>query len=273
MPCKKVNNINLRDATLDNAPFAGIAGATYRNMPFDMKYRVVDDGAGGEARKDLVGYSAVFNKEFKTEFYSWTFIEKIAPGAFANALTKSDTRALFNHDANFPLAREGALGAGLVMREDEVGLWSEISPSDTSFARDLEILIADGVIKEQSFAFTIKRERWEEDNEERIVTRTILEIGELFDVSPVTFPAYKQTSISLRDAYNIWRIANDKPEFINSDIDNTRHVSDPPDDGLTEPMPVDDKLEPMPKSDSKHKKRERKLKLRQRQFKTRGMNR
>ena len=268
MPKKKVDTkVELR---ADNKPpESSNPNEIRRNIPFTLEYRIA--GEDDQERRDLVGHAAVFNKFFEFEIWGTTFREQIAPGAFTNALTKSDTRALFNHDANFPLARQSA--GTLTMREDEIGLWMEATPSDTSFARDLETLIADGVIKEQSFAFTISREQWEEDIENDIVTRTILEIGELFDVSPVTFPAYKQTTVGLRDAYNIYREANGKEKFTDPNINTRDDVSEPtPNDGLVEPMPTDDELEPMPKSDGKRKKRQRKLKLRERTFKMRGMN-
>ena len=191
---KKVKNINLRDATLDNASFAGIAGATYRNIPFNMEYRVVDDGDGGEKRKDLVGYSAVFNKEFKTEFYSWTFIEKIASGAFANALTKSDTRALFNHDANFVLGRNTS--GTLRMSEDKRGLAIEVDLPDTQLVRDLvSAPMKRGDITQMSFAFTVTVQEWRffDDKPDE---RDIKEV-KLFDVSPVTFPALEGTDVAL----------------------------------------------------------------------------
>lgn len=144
----------------------------------------------GDTRK-IVGYAARFN-ELSEEM--WGFKEKIAPGAFKNALLNSDTRALFNHDPNYVLGRKSA--GTLTLREDENGLWYEITPPDTQWARDLINSINRGDVKESSFGFTIQKEEWDDSGD--IPIRTIVEVKRLYDISPVTFPAYPTTSTGLR---------------------------------------------------------------------------
>jgi len=61
-----------------------------------------------------------------------------------------------------------------------------------------------GDVKEMSFGFTVKSEEWKEDKEKQTVTRTLLEVDKLFDVSPVTFPAYPDTAVAVR-SYEQWR--------------------------------------------------------------------
>jgi HK97 family phage prohead protease len=135
----------------------------------------------------------------------WGFQEKVAPGAFKNALKKSDTRALFNHDPNIILGRTSA--KTLELKEDKQGLHMTVTPPDTNYVRDVVLTpIKRGDIKEQSFAFTVKKDSWEEDKEKQIVTRTIMEIEELYDVSPVTFPAYADTTVAVRSMEE-WRKA------------------------------------------------------------------
>lgn len=141
----------------------------------------------------IQGYAAVFD--------SWSedlggFREKIQPGAFKAAIGKSDVRALINHDSNLVLGRTKA--GTLKISEDKTGLWMEIDPPDTQYARDLMTSIDRGDIDQQSFGFTVKTDQWEEDRDNDKVTRTIVEVDELFDVSPVTYPAYQDTSVALR---------------------------------------------------------------------------
>lgn len=140
----------------------------------------------------IVGYAAVFNRLSEN---LGGFREKIKPGAFKNALKKSDARALFNHDSNYVLGRQGA--GTLTLKEDDKGLWMEIDPPDTQFARDLMVSIERGDINQQSFGFTVASDSWEDLNKQESL-RTLNEIDELFDVSPVTFPAYPDTSVALR---------------------------------------------------------------------------
>jgi hypothetical protein len=74
----------------------------------------------------------------------------------------------------------------------------EVTPPDTQLVRDMVLSPIDrGDITQQSFGFTVSQDKWE-DVDKDIPKRTILEVRELFDVSPVTFPAYPDTSVALR---------------------------------------------------------------------------
>jgi len=165
---------------------------------FQFEKLNVEERADGMGPK-ITGYAAVFDK--------WSedlggFREKIRAGAFKKAIGKSDVRGLFNHDSNYVLGRQS--NGTLTIKEDKNGLWMEIDPPDTQIIRDLVLApIKRGDIKEQSFAFVIAEggDEWknlhgEKPNEP--VTRTITEVDELFDVSPVTYPAYPDTSVALR---------------------------------------------------------------------------
>jgi HK97 family phage prohead protease len=143
----------------------------------------------------IVGHAAVFN----TEVDIWgLWMERVAPGAFTRAIKEDDVRSLFNHDPNFVLGRNKA--GTLTLREDQTGLMTETMPPDTQFARDLVVSIGRGDISQMSFAFRTTSEKWDETGDKWL--RTILEV-ELFDVSPVTYPAFPTTDVGLRslDAY------------------------------------------------------------------------
>ena len=159
----------------------------------------------------IVGSAAVFNSLSEN---LGNFREQIAPGAFRKALKASDVRALFNHDPNYVLGR--TTSGTLRLKEDSRGLWMELTPPDTQLIRDLVIApIERGDITQQSFGFTVKKDSWE-DIEGEVPTRTLLEINELFDVSPVTYPAYKDTnvSIALRSLEEAKKDSNPKFEHV-----------------------------------------------------------
>jgi len=162
----------------------------------------------GDNPPKITGYAAVFNS--LSDDLGW-FREKIKPGAFKNALKTSDARALWNHDSNFVLGRESA--GTLELRERARGLYMENTPPDTQWARDLMLSIDRGDVKEQSFAFTVKQDKWESSaNEGEPEIRTIIEVKEIFDVSPVTFPAYPDTTVAKRskDVFNAANRDEDK---------------------------------------------------------------
>lgn len=142
----------------------------------------------------LKGYAAVFNKR---SVELWGFYEVVAPGAFADSLAAGDdVRALWNHDPTWILAR--STNGSLRLREDSNGLLSEIDPLDTPINRGFVAAIERGDVTQMSFAFVATEAQWDIDANEQWV-RTILR-AKLYDVSPVTYPAYPDTSIGLRSA-------------------------------------------------------------------------
>lgn len=145
--------------------------------------------AEGDQPAMLRGYAAVFD-EMSEEM--WGFREVIRPGAFAKSLG-GDVRALFNHNPDLILGRTKA--KTLTLREDQRGLYIEILPPDTGFARDLMASIGRGDIDQMSFGFRTVKDAWKDEGGK--VTRELLEV-DVFDVSPVTFPAYPTTEIALR---------------------------------------------------------------------------
>ncbi len=176
---------------LDSMP----PGYERRSYPIEELRILEEDGMA-----KITGYAAVFNKLSEPLA---GFREKIAPGAFRNALKNSDARALFNHDPNIVLGRQSA--GTLTLSEDKKGLRMEVTPPDTQYVRDVVLTpIRRGDIKEQSFGFLIKTEEWSEEKEGGMATRTLVEVDRLFDVSPVTFPAYPDTSVALRSLEE-WR--------------------------------------------------------------------
>ena len=148
----------------------------------DMKVRE-RDGA-----RYLEGYFAVFDKEYQV-WDDW--IETIAPGAFANTLASGrDVKALWNHNHDI------VLGSTAALREDNIGLFGSILINEKDQdALNAHARVERGDVDGCSFGFNIVRmeESWVDD-----VYRTrILEV-ELFEISPCTFPAYMDTSISAR---------------------------------------------------------------------------
>ena len=147
----------------------------------------------------IVGYAALY--DVLSEDLGG-FRERIQPGAFSESLLHDDIRALFNHDANVVLGRNRA--GTLALSEDERGLRIEITPPNTQSARDLLESISRGDITQMSFGFMVKPDgqAWSRDQEGRAL-RTLTAVN-LFDVSPVVFPAYADTSVAVR-ALHDWR--------------------------------------------------------------------
>lgn len=157
-----------------------------RTVPL-RELRVVD----GEGPARIEGYPAVFG-ELSEDLGG--FREVIEPGAFKKTIQEADIRSLFNHDPNYVLGRSSS--GTLSLREDERGLFFSVVPPDTSWARDLMVSVERGDVNQGSFGFETIRDRWNQD-EDGSVVRRLLEVR-LYDVGPVTFPAYPQTSAQVR---------------------------------------------------------------------------
>jgi len=136
------------------------------------------------------GYAAVFNEEANI---GGMFRERIAPGAFKDAVSRDDVVFLINHEG-LPMARTRS--GTLKLKEDERGLFMEtdLDPEDPD-VQSIVRKMKRGDLDKMSFAFLPTRQEWD-DNEE-IPLRTIQE-ARLFDVSIVTTPAYEGTDIGLR---------------------------------------------------------------------------
>lgn len=155
--------------------------------------------AGEENEMIIEGYPIVYNSE--TKIGPW-FREIIFPGAATEALTRSDEIVLFNHDSNYPLARRS--NGTLEVEEDDHGVKIKADLSGSARGREAHEMIKNGLITKMSFAFTVKEESWEAPEEKNgIDLRIIREFEQIFDYSPVTYPAYQATEVQARSAEEI----------------------------------------------------------------------
>ncbi len=156
---------------------------TYSVSEFSVEQREEGDG------RTIVGHAAVFNQVDGPEW----FREQIEPGAFAESIKDDDVRALLNHDPNILLGRNTA--GTLRLSEDKVGLRMEIDVPHTTAGSDLIESIQRGDISQASFAFQAVDASWDTVDGEEIRT---IKRAKLFDVSPVTYPFYEATDITVR---------------------------------------------------------------------------
>ncbi|MCY9204365.1 HK97 family phage prohead protease [Bacillus atrophaeus] len=151
----------------------------------------------GEGQSEYVeGYALKFEKW--SERLGW-FKEIISRNAL-DSTNMSNVIALFNHQQDFPLARNTVSGdtGRLDLETDGIGLKFRFKPSDTSYARDLMENIRSGVINQCSFAFSLDygdadADEWRINEDEDIYERRINKIQRIFDISLVTTPAYSDT--------------------------------------------------------------------------------
>ncbi len=159
--------------------------------------------SGGTAESKLIrGYGSVFYNESDpgTEYWLWSdIVERVMPGAFDELLASNpDVRGLFNHDSNYVLGRTTAGTCRLSV--DTVGLYYECdeSPNDPDWQRVAE-KITRGDVNGSSYSFIPGSTIWEETkdaNDNYVWIRWIKTVDMVYDVGPVTFPAFTAATSS-----------------------------------------------------------------------------
>ena len=185
-------------------------------MKNDREYRTLnievrEANEAGEPSYIVRGYASTFEPYVLFEEDGVQYKEQIDPHAF-DETDMSDVVFRIDHEgAVYARSSAGTLKVGV----DEKGLFDEADLSRTAKARELFEDIVAGNYPKQSFAFTVREDSYDRDSH----TRTILKVGKLFDVSPVSFPANPTTSLGVatRDYFNgvieaerAERLANEK---------------------------------------------------------------
>lgn len=162
----------------------------------------------------ITGYAVVFDSwsQVMVDSRGRPFRERIAPSAFDRALSAGpDIRALWNHNSDLPLGR--TRNGTLRVEKDARGLRFSLLPPATSWGADAVESIRRGDVSGMSFAFAARRDggdTWARPGADGVAERTLLD-ADLYEVSPVTFPAYPSTQVGVRSV--------EVPEFTDNESD------------------------------------------------------
>ena len=168
---------------------------------------VTEDGVirfrGSGAVFDVVSDEMIFGEE------------TISPGAFTKTLGEADIRSLWNHDSNWPLGRNKS--DTLRLEQTSKALLYEVDAPDTQWARDLAVSIERRDVSQSSFGFRVVKDEWLVDTEKDIDRRRLIELH-LYDVGPVTFPAYPQTDVAVRSMLRFYGAKDEEIEQLAGDL-------------------------------------------------------
>lgn len=179
---------------------------------FTLKTAEIRMSGGGEDEPAVIeGIAAVVDRA--TDIGPWE--EMILPGAFDDVLG-DDVAALFNHDPNQILARTTS-GTLELFISKEGNLGYRFTTPNRSYATDLQDAIASGDVSQSSFAFRIKEVQWEFREPDEKDLRKIVKLDRLYDVSPVTYAAYPDTSVGKRG------LAEARKELEPDEVDNGKY--------------------------------------------------
>jgi HK97 family phage prohead protease len=182
-----------------------------RSVPFEI--RASDDEGDGLT---LDGYAAVFASPTRINSWEGVFDEQIARGAFKKSLSERTPVLQFDHGRH-PMVGSIPLGSFDRLKEDEHGLDVSARLHDNWLIQPVRDAIKSKAIPGMSFRFEVVKDEWRDSagklvkpddvqrrlwssdpaDETSILKRTLREVR-LFELGPVVFPAYQDTSVSVR---------------------------------------------------------------------------
>ncbi len=198
------------------------------------EHRAISDGN----KRMIVGYAAVFDKPADMGYW----VEYVRAGAFSKTIAEQDIRCLYNHNPDNLLGRNKA--GTLRLTEDVNGLRYECDTPDTDIGNRVYNGVERRDISQCSFGFVVIKDRWYKEKartadgtEVEVDARELLEV-KLYDVSPVTYPAYDQTTVDIESSrYATYRsaVGNDLTDTEKEQLKQkiatlTRRAAEPPTD-------------------------------------------
>lgn len=165
-------------------------GVCVRSFDFELR------GEGGDGLT-MEGYAAVFNSPTKIRDAQGEFQETILPGAFKRSLSERAPVLQWDHGRD-PSVGTAPIGDIADLREDDRGLFVRARLYDHSSTERVRMAIKGKSIKGMSFRFGVPDggESW--SKRDGMDQREIRD-ADVHELGPVVFPAYKSTSVSVRD--------------------------------------------------------------------------
>lgn len=132
------------------------------------------------------------------DYWGDTFVEQIAAGAFSDSIKTRGVVGLWSHDTSQVL---GNTKSGSLRIEDTSGeLRFELDIPNTTTGNDAWELIQRGDVDGVSFGMSVTKDKWSSEDREdgkKVYKRTVLN-AELYEISPVAFPAYPSNEVATR---------------------------------------------------------------------------
>lgn len=144
----------------------------------------------------LEGYAIVFDSETLIGDEQRGFYESIDKNALSKANVK-DVPLRYNHSEGFMILAR-TRNKSLELKVDDKGLFIRAKlQKDIQTHVDIYNMVRSGLVSKMSFAFDIVKSIVKRD-ENNTIHKKITEIGRLYDVSIVDFPAYDETEVYAR---------------------------------------------------------------------------
>jgi HK97 family phage prohead protease len=167
-----------------------------------MKREVRFAGADLRAMKSggemvITGRPAIYNSVSQN---LGGFREVLLPGCFDGSLDDPDIYCAFNHDEAQIIGRVSA--GTLEVDSDRTGLTMRCTLPNSPLGQNVYESIRRGDVSKMSFGMYVQQDSWDiaSDGSGQFERRSIVK-AKIFEVSPVTTPAYTSSSVSARSLF------------------------------------------------------------------------
>ncbi|MCM3589634.1 HK97 family phage prohead protease [Brevibacillus borstelensis] len=166
-----------------------------RALPVKLEIRATE---GDDSKRTITG--AIKYNTDSAEMRDWwgdTFVESIDKEAFKDSIASRNVVGLWSHDTSQVLGNTKS--GTLRLTNTETELRFELDIPNTTVGNDAWELIQRGDVDGVSFGMRVTKDKWtsEKREDKRIYKRLILN-AELYEISPVAFPAYPANEVAVR---------------------------------------------------------------------------
>ena len=163
-------------------------------MPVTLEIR---EAADGEAKSVAGAIKYSTESEEMTDWWGDSFVEELAPRAFEKSLQKRNVVGLWSHDTGQVLGN--TKNGTLRLQDSEECLGFEMDIPNTTAGNDAWTLLKRGDVDGVSFGMIVAKDKWSKTkhDERDVYKRTILD-ADLYEISPVAFPAYPANEVKVR---------------------------------------------------------------------------
>src|SRR5690606_18400140 len=151
-----------------------------------------------------------FDSETVIDSWEGNFVEKIDRGAFRKTLRERTPVLQFDHGRH-PVVGSIPLGSFESLSEDDHGLHVVARLHNNWLVEPVRDAIRSQAISGMSFRFSVVKEKWLDPADAKSLPVRIIQEVKLYELGPVVFPAYDNTSVGVRS--EIQQFARD-PQFM-----------------------------------------------------------